>query len=246
MHPPGLLEDLGRGVEERAEGAPATVVDQHARGPELASYPLVRRGHLGGDRRVTLNRQRDAARGPDLVGERTDEIGAPRHQRDAVPLRESAGEGSAQPGADAHHCCDRRLGRYVHRRRPYQGAPVHTTGVTRCCAASERRAMPWTWVPSSAGRSSTRSTTAATATRTPPGRGSAAMRPSPGSSPRACCPSGRSPATRTAAPSCATTGGSSSRPGSGSSPRSRRPATPRRSATCSTWTHPSTAATATC
>src|SRR5213593_1131615 len=243
MHAPGLLEDLGRGLHEHAEGAPAAVVDQHLRGAQLASDAFIRRRHLCGDRRVALDRKRDAARGSDLGGEGAGDVTAPRHQRHAVPLRESAGEGGAQPGADADHYCDRRPVRYVHRSRPYQGALVHTTG----CPLLRDELAPCNaraWVPSSAGRSSTRSTTAATATRTPPGRGSGAMRPSPGSSPRGCCPSGRSPATRTAARSCATTGGSSSRRGSQSSPRSRRPPTPRRSATCSTWTRPSTAGTA--
>ena len=52
MHTPGRLEHLGSGVEQRAEGASAAIVDEHLRSPEYAAYLFVRGRDLFRDRRV--------------------------------------------------------------------------------------------------------------------------------------------------------------------------------------------------
>jgi len=172
----------------------------------------------------------------DLIfgGERPGEVGAPRTSATRYPCANRRARASAQPAsrrpppvatgalADTFIAGD-----------PTRVRPVHTTGVTRCCAASERRAMPWDmgavvgWEiidPLYYGRYGYPHASWAWLRR---------HRPSPGSSPRACCPSGRSPATRIrrhpARPRRFVIA-----PGSGSSPRSGAQRRPGRSATCST------------
>src|SRR4029077_12357442 len=88
VHTPGLLEYLGRGVQEGSEGAPAAVVDEYVRRPECAADLFVRGRDLLLDRCVALYWPRDTACGPDLFCDRAGDVGAPRHERDTVALCE--------------------------------------------------------------------------------------------------------------------------------------------------------------
>src|SRR5205823_14117162 len=101
VQPPGVLEDVRRGLEQSADRPPAAVVDEDVDRTELAPDALVRRHDLRLDRRVALDRNGDAAAGADLPGDLLDDVGAAGDERDAVARGESPGERGAESFADA-------------------------------------------------------------------------------------------------------------------------------------------------